>query len=166
MSPTLCYTAPQSASLVTQRSLTTVVLVFWSCHLCLPWNGSSCLFSQSLNQISAPPSPIQASLPPCACTYSIFCQESILLTQPASREGYSAFLFSASSSMKPSLPYQPSPGPGRRQPQGWNKTDLCGPMDMGVMSQPCRLQAGRAWSVTETPCLPFSVSNFHPLGIL
>lgn len=124
------------------------------------------VFSPSLKQISATPSPDPGFFTS-MCLRLLHLLPGVHSSHPASRSKVTLDFYSV-----PLPPWSlPSlinllQAQAEGSLQGWNKTDLCGPMDMGVISRPCHLQAGGAWSVTETPCLPFSVSNFHPLRIL
>lgn len=145
--------------------LTTIVLVF-GLAICVCPGMDHPVFSPSLNQISAPPSPDPGFFTS-MCLHLLHLLPGVHSSHPASQSKATLHFYSV-----PLPPWSlPSlinllQAQAEGSLQGWNKTDLCGPMDMGVMSRPCHLQAGGAWSVTETPCLPFSVSNFHPLGIL
>ena len=162
----VCSTAPQSASLVAQLPSPPSSLCFIVSSVFAPeW---IILYPRHLwNRFQHPHSPIQASLPPCACAYFIFCQESILLIPPAGQRLFYVsvqclFLHEAFPPMSTfSKPMQKAASRGGRKLifvvlWTWESH----------LSPAIYLQAGGAWSVTEAPCLPFSVSNFHPLRIL
>lgn len=165
--PQCClFCSPSVTSLVTQLSSPPSSLCFVLSSVFAPeW---IILYPRHLwNRFQQPHSPIQASLPPCACAYFIFCQESILLIPPAGQRLFyisiqCLFLHEAFPPLSTfSKPRQKAASRGGRKlifVVLWTWESHLGPA--------IYLQAGGAWSVTETPCLPFSVSNFHPLRIL